>query len=90
MNRCLFCQAPRLHLPLGTSVFFMFCTFVIGVSVVLLASTLSARELTPQRIVCESGAFDSVRSTDDPYLRERATCNINDSNGRPVPVVVID
>ena len=88
---CRFCGTPRLSLGLNVALFLMFCCVVLGASVVLLVVAHERRERPyPSQIVCESGSFEAARSTEDPYLRERATCTVNDSNGRPVPVLIID
>jgi hypothetical protein len=42
------------------------------------------------RVVCEQSAFEDVQDPGDPYLRRRAVCNLNDSNGEEIPVFVID
>ena len=42
-------------------------------------------------VICESGAFEPVPATAaDPYVRQRATCNVGSSSGPAVAVVVID
>lgn len=68
----------------------MFVSFVLGVSVVLLAVVKQPKPERVTRIVCESGDEIAASGDDDPFLVWRASCTVNDANGRAVDVVMID
>lgn len=67
---------------------------LIGILVGALGIALASPAAAPSRvlrIICESGSFEAVTpSKNDPYLREEAVCNVNDSNGREIRVLLID
>jgi len=73
-------------------------TFVLaGVALafgLLLLMAAPAKATAPLVVICESGSFDRANGTRadlaDGYFVEAATCNLGDSNGRPVTVKVID
>jgi len=68
----------------------MFCAFSLGV-----VATIAVPHSRPDPdlivVVCEQGSFEAVEDPGDPYLREASdVCNLTNSEGRPVKVLVID
>ena len=49
------------------------------------------RESKSLVVICESGSFEpQPYNPNDPFLREKAICNLTDSNGPSVTVLLID
>lgn len=69
---------------------FLFLGFMLGCLTLAWAEENRQHPSRALRIVCESGSFEPVRVENDPYLREEAVCNVNDSNGREIRVLIID
>lgn len=60
---------------------------------IILGYSLHHCEKIPNRpvVICENGSFEPQPfNPNDPYLREKAICNLTDSNGPSVTVLLID
>lgn len=64
---------------------------VAAVVSAFLVGYLLSQKANPQVVICENGSFEpQLFNPNDPYLREKAICNLTDSNGPSVTVLLID